>query len=257
MSFPKDSPDGMFLLRKAFHDLGMEEERRITYIFNRINNSQSSFFEKWANRILFEWPAQYGNTPLRPLLGVLILMVVCGFAYGAVLAGSHRGWWWYGAFVSGISMTLGFGYLSYESHVLPDRPFMGVILLAFLIIGLCNWVSAGEREGIRLVEVDANGNEAGEASTPKTLTAAGILTNHPGLPTWLRALLGGLYFSLINALHIGWRDLNVGSWLLRMQPRKFILEGTGWVRTLSGIQSVISIYLIALAVLSYFGRPFG
>jgi uncharacterized protein YjbI with pentapeptide repeats len=66
----------------------------------------------------------------------------------------------------------------------------------------------------------------------------------------------GLYFSLLSAVHIGWRDLNVGNWITRIQPREYTLRATGWVRTVSGIQSLISVYLLALAVLTYFGRPF-
>lgn len=66
-----------------------------------------------------------------------------------------------------------------------------------------------------------------------------------------------LYFSLMSAFHLGWRDLNVGTWLARIQPRDFALRGQGWVRVIAGIQSLISVYLIAMWVLTYFGRPFG
>jgi hypothetical protein len=65
-----------------------------------------------------------------------------------------------------------------------------------------------------------------------------------------------LYFSLLSAFHIGWRELNVGSWISRIQPREFVLRGQGWVRMISGIQSIISLYLIAIWALTYFGRPF-
>ncbi|MBI5521074.1 MAG: pentapeptide repeat-containing protein [Desulfarculus sp.] len=65
-----------------------------------------------------------------------------------------------------------------------------------------------------------------------------------------------LYFSLLSAAHIGWRDLNVGAWISRIQPREYTLRATGWVRAVSGVQSLISVYLLALFVLSYFGRPF-
>ena len=41
-----------------------------------------------------------------------------------------------------------------------------------------------------------------------------------------------------------------------MQPREYTLRATGWVRTVSGIQSLLSVYLLALWVLTYFGRPF-
>ncbi len=66
----------------------------------------------------------------------------------------------------------------------------------------------------------------------------------------------GMYFSLLSAFHIGWRDLNVGSWIARLQPREYLLKATGWVRVVSGVQSLISIYLLALWALTYFGRPF-
>jgi hypothetical protein len=76
-----------------------------------------------------------------------------------------------------------------------------------------------------------------------------------GLPL-RKALPLALYFSLLSAAHIGWRDLNVGSWIARIQPREYMLRATGWVRVVSGIQSLLSVYLVALWVLTYFGRPF-
>jgi Pentapeptide repeats (8 copies) len=65
-----------------------------------------------------------------------------------------------------------------------------------------------------------------------------------------------LYFSLLSAFHLGWREFNVGTLIARMQPREYTLHATGWVRTVSGIQSLLSVYLLALWVLTYFGRPF-
>jgi hypothetical protein len=35
-----------------------------------------------------------------------------------------------------------------------------------------------------------------------------------------------------------------------------VLRATGWVRTVAGIQSLLSVYLLALWVLTYFGQPF-
>lgn len=71
-----------------------------------------------------------------------------------------------------------------------------------------------------------------------------------------RTFFFGFYFSLLSAFHIGWRDLNVGSWLSRMQGREYGLRATGWIRTISGLQSLFSIYCLALWVLVYFGSPF-
>ena len=72
----------------------------------------------------------------------------------------------------------------------------------------------------------------------------------------LRMLGWSLYFSVLSAFHIGWRDLNVGSWILRLQTREYSLRATGWVRVVSGFQSLISVYLLALWALVYFARPF-
>jgi hypothetical protein len=66
----------------------------------------------------------------------------------------------------------------------------------------------------------------------------------------------GLYFSFLSAFSLGWRDLTVGPWISRLQPREYILRATGWVRVVAGLQSLLSIYLLALWVLTYFGRPF-
>lgn len=70
------------------------------------------------------------------------------------------------------------------------------------------------------------------------------------------AIRAAAYFSILSAFHIGWRDLNVGSWIQRIQPREYLLRASGWVRTVAGIQSLISVYLLALWLVSYFGRPF-
>ena len=73
---------------------------------------------------------------------------------------------------------------------------------------------------------------------------------------WWLALPVGVYFSMLSAFHIGWRDFNVGSWIQRLQASEYTLGATGWVRTVSGVQSLISVYLLAIWALTYFGRPF-
>ncbi len=86
--------------------------------------------------------------------------------------------------------------------------------------------------------------------------------NNDGGPKILDSLDGiycfkmGLYFSLLSAFNIGWQDLTVGSWISRIQPFEFSLKPSGWIRTVSGLQSLIGVYLLALWVLTYFGRPF-
>ena len=77
-----------------------------------------------------------------------------------------------------------------------------------------------------------------------------LLSREMGLLFWAG------FFSLLSALNIGFRELNLGQWL-RLLPRKeYDLKAKGWARTIAGLQSVISLYLIALWVLAYFGKPF-
>ena len=71
-----------------------------------------------------------------------------------------------------------------------------------------------------------------------------------------KVFLWAAYFSIVSAFHIGWRDLNVGAWIGKVQHKEYTLRGFGWVRSLSGIQSFVSVYLLAIWALTYFGRPF-
>jgi hypothetical protein len=86
------------------------------------------------------------------------------------------------------------------------------------------------------------------------------LSNSPKVNRLKTGPLGALgyaaYFSLLSAFYIGWRELSVGNWIARIQPREYALRATGWVRAVSGVQSLLSVYLLAIWVLTYFGRPF-
>jgi uncharacterized protein YjbI with pentapeptide repeats len=73
---------------------------------------------------------------------------------------------------------------------------------------------------------------------------------------WFAAMRFGTYFSVLSAFHFGWRELNLGNWIARLQPREYTLNASGWVRAVSGTQSLISLYLVAIWALTYFGRPF-
>jgi len=70
-------------------------------------------------------------------------------------------------------------------------------------------------------------------------------------------LRAALFFSLMAAFDIGFREINFGRWLRMLTKREYKLKAMGWARTVSGFQSLLSVYLIALWALTYFGRPFG
>jgi hypothetical protein len=76
---------------------------------------------------------------------------------------------------------------------------------------------------------------------------------------WHECLLlrTSMFFSLMSAFNIGFRDINFGRWLRLLTRQEFDIKAVGWVRVVAGWQSLISVYLLALWVLTYFGRPFG
>jgi hypothetical protein len=75
-------------------------------------------------------------------------------------------------------------------------------------------------------------------------------------PGKFQGVLWALLFSLLASTQIGWRDLQIAGLLERLNPNDYVLRASGWVRTLVGFQAIITVFLLALAVLSYFGSPF-
>lgn len=65
-----------------------------------------------------------------------------------------------------------------------------------------------------------------------------------------------LFFSLLSAFSIGWKDINVSNWISHLQAREITLKGKGWVRAMSGFQSLFSAYMIVLWVFTYFASLF-
>jgi hypothetical protein len=74
--------------------------------------------------------------------------------------------------------------------------------------------------------------------------------------TLLRRVWWGLNVSVLSAFNIGWQGLNLKSWITRIQSSTFHIEATGWVRTVSGIQALFSVYMLVMFLFTYFGRPF-
>jgi hypothetical protein len=128
----------------------------------------------------------------------------------------------------------------------PGRLFL--ILAGFIFVFTIPYkisLSRDSEDGIWVVWISDRVRQDLGAKKPVRLTGLGF-----------SALKVAFYFSMQSAFSIGWRDLNVGNWIARMQKYEYTLRATDWVRTVSGIQSLISVYLLALWVLSFFGRPF-
>jgi hypothetical protein len=80
---------------------------------------------------------------------------------------------------------------------------------------------------------------------------------------WLVVAIAGLSQMLVFALvydaavNIGFQQFTPGDWVRRLQGHEYTLQSVGWVRTVAGAQALISVYLLAMWVLTQFGRPFG
>ena len=79
----------------------------------------------------------------------------------------------------------------------------------------------------------------------------------PVTPQETTAELSALYFSLLCALRIGWGDFSIAGWVRLLAPRDYRFKAVGFARTIAGLQTLVSIYLAALALFCFFGRPFG
>jgi len=71
--------------------------------------------------------------------------------------------------------------------------------------------------------------------------------------SWVSAILNGLKFSAFTSLNINWKDINIGNWTTRLYKNPASYSAVGLIRTLSGIQSLLSLYLFALWLLALFG----
>lgn len=111
----------------------------------------------------------------------------------------------------------------------------------------------GKREG-RIWQVPLEKRVLSDDATPRLLHVD--LRKNGVFRGLCRALGFGLFFSLISAFGVGYRDLDVGRWIERINPEESTLRATGWLRTVSGVQGLMSFYLLALWLLTYFGRPF-
>ena len=63
-------------------------------------------------------------------------------------------------------------------------------------------------------------------------------------------------FSLISIIDLGFEGLDFGRWMHSLTFREYELNPLGWLRTVSGAQSLVGLGLLALSLLSFFGHRF-
>jgi hypothetical protein len=70
-------------------------------------------------------------------------------------------------------------------------------------------------------------------------------------------LRAAFFFSTINTFNIAFRGAEAGRWLRQLTKREYEIKASGWLRVLAGMQALGSVGLVALWILTYFGRSFG
>ncbi len=224
-------------LRALFKETGFrDQERKITYA---LKSRQGEFlwkacerdggicFEYWVNRILFDLTSQYGMNPGRVLIIVLIIFSGSTLLYWGLI---HR------SSDSGLSI------------IVPadrDRQNQPIWLLA-------NLSSTGEQ-----IQEGGFITKKGYSIRPKDI-------QHPrNLGYWKELvrrewvlLRVSCLFSLMSTFNLKFRDVDFGRWLRQLMTKEYDIKAKGWVRTVSGIQALLSLYFIALLLITYFGRPF-
>lgn len=222
-------PHGLVELREAFKKAGWrKQEREITYAIKHTERRKL-----WEHHEVWE-PKRDIRDKLESVFNLIMFEATCKYGMSPGLS----------LFILFVSM----GFFSIF--------YMGVLILPSLRKG---------RTGIWAVRLAGRLHKGVGKEKPIKLTNRVIF--RPLGPSrlqkikaiisrYLRIIRIGLYFSLLSAFSIGWREINIGNWINRMQRTEYALRAYGWVRFVSGIQALLSVYLIALWVLTYFGRPF-
>ena len=65
-------------------------------------------------------------------------------------------------------------------------------------------------------------------------------------------MLDALWFSFLSATHFGTKFFNVQSIFRRLQREEYVVEPTGWLRVISGAQSIFSVYLLGVFAVTFF-----
>jgi hypothetical protein len=145
----------------------------------------------------------------------------------------------------------------------PQRP-LNILLSSILVFALIYWL--GMRTGWKDTEICAVWQTKLATSSDKKGIKKGvhgldgyykIRLGEKNLRSEVRLLRVALHLSILSAFHIGWKEFDIGMWIKQLQRRNYSLEvSRGWMRTLCGFQSLMSVYLVALWAITQFGRPF-
>ncbi len=160
---------------------------------------------------------------------------------------------WSVAWIEGILRRVGFGWTTaYGLH--PERALGLILLLGVILTPVYMRVMLHPTQTSRIVLVFPQDRvdmvDADSSSEQPRMKVAKATS------WWSAFGWAVVYFAFVSGKH---RLRTIYPWRLDSPPARPRLLSTavGWVRTVAGGQSLVSVYLLAMWVLTQFGRPFG
>jgi uncharacterized protein YjbI with pentapeptide repeats len=230
----RNNPEPLARLRSKFKEAGFrEQERKITFalktrqtqfLWETCAQNKGNCFEYWVNRLLFDLPSQYGMNPGRVLVLIVSIFGTCTLLY---------------RFLIHTSQTSGLAIVVPKLHDNQPRWLLANLTKKHEVF----------QEGS--TEYRAFKVQPRDLSQYKQLTFARHLLWRESSLIWV-----SLVFSLMSTFNIKFREIDFGRWIKLLTVKEYNVRGVGWARTISGVQALCCVYLIALLLITYFGRPF-
>lgn len=208
----------IYALRKSLLDAGfVRQARQVNAAIHRHNQS-------WLERFVFDWTCEWGANWSRPLAIAAVLSLLCTFIYWIGMHFHTKSGLYLAATGERIATARGKERI-FRIEVRPSRTAPATDQL----------------------ELDLE---------PKPQARETVTKLRQRLRWEMNALGTAFLFSLMSVFNIGFREFNFGRWIRMLQTHEFDIRARGWMRTVSGVQSLIGVALVALSLLSYFGHPF-
>jgi uncharacterized protein YjbI with pentapeptide repeats len=239
------NPAPLVQLRKLFQDSGFQQQsREITYALERRENELN--FLSCCPSCEPTWPLDSINPIFFGSSGISHSQKT-GRHYGEML----RNCLLYAANRVGLDLTCQYGM-----NTLRPIKIGSVIWLICALIFL-GFIHHPGSSGLYLVRA------SGIVLDPDAIKNA--VQIRPGLAAGWRSKvlreLGlfreALFFSLMNGVNLGFRDIDFGRWLRLLPRREVDIRAVGWARTVAGVQALCTLYLVALWILFTFAPPIG
>ena len=232
-------------LRNALKQAGYSEaELQVNLAYQRHTQSTLAM-------ILYDWTCDYGAAPLRPLVLALLLALLAIPVY------------W-----------IGFRHRLFGAQLLIVEKQAGAEVEAPLGTPLTRppWrMTAPIPAPIPAATADAIPDAIPSPSrqtrlrkllSPLRLDRLSLRLRRLAASLWPRLCWEAgffkavVFFSLMSIIDLGFGGFDFGRWVRLLFFREYDLKARGWLRTVSGLQSLAGLGLLALSLLSFFGHPF-